>query len=117
MATFQKIILYSAIIILIITLVIIGMALSNASSSQTWPPMVTQCPDYWIVDGSGICVNTQDLGTCSPSGNDKHLQMDFSTSDYTGSQGPCNKYTWATNCGVTWDGITYGVTNPCQSTS
>ena len=74
MATFQKIILYSAIIILIITLVIIGIALSNASSSQTWPPMVPQCPDYWSVDGSGNCVNVHDLGTCSPSGKRRGLR-------------------------------------------
>lgn len=117
METFQKIVLFSAIIILIITLVIIGMSLSNAKSSQTWPPTVPECPDYWNVDGSGNCINIRDLGTCSPSEDREHLQMDFSSSDYTGTQGACNKYTWATNCGVSWDGITYGVSNPCQTTS
>jgi hypothetical protein len=40
--------------------------------------------------------------------------MNFNTSAFTGSQGACNKYNWATKCNVTWDGITYGVSNPCS---
>ena len=118
METFQKIVLFAAIIILIIALVFIGMALSKAKD-QNWPPMVPQCPDYWFVDGSGnntTCINVKDLGTCPASGNDKHLVMNFNTSEYSGTQGACNKYTWAQKCGISWDGITYGVNNPCQST-
>ena len=43
--------------------------------------------------------------------------MDFTQSPYTGSNGSCSKYNWAENCGVSWDGITYGATNPCLATS
>ena len=118
METFQKFVLYGAIIILIIALIFIGMALSS-SKGQQWPPIVPECPDYWVADGSGntMCTNVKDLGTCQPSGNDKHLVMDFNASAFTGSQGACNKYRWATKCGLTWDGITYGVNNPCQTSS
>ena len=42
--------------------------------------------------------------------------MDFNTTTYTGSLGDCNKSEWAKKIGVTWDGITYGVPNPCDST-
>ena len=118
MEGFQKIVLFSAIIILIIALVFIGITLSYAKSGQTWPPIVSSCPDYWLFDGSGNnaqCVNVKDLGTCQPTSGDKHLQMDFSSSIFTGSQGDCNKYTWANRCGVSWDGITYGVRSPCQT--
>lgn len=117
---FQKIVLYSAIIILIIALVIIGTTLSNTTASAVWPPMVPECPDYWVVDGSGnntTCVNMKDLGTCSATGGDNHLRMNFNNAPYTGSNGTCAKYTWATKCGVSWDGITYGVSNPCQTSS
>ena len=75
-----------------------------------------QCPDYWVIDGSGNnakCINVKDLGTCKSLGN-KHQTMNFNTSAFTGSQGACNKYNWATKCNVTWDGITYGVNNPCS---
>lgn len=118
MEDFQKIVLFSAIIILIIALVFIGITLSYAKSNQPWPPIVSSCPDYWLFDGSGNnaqCVNVKDLGTCRPTGGDRHLHMDFASSIFTGSQGDCNKYNWAKRCGVSWDGITYGVTSPCQS--
>ena len=120
MGSFQKFVLFSAIITLIITLVIIGIALSYKKAKITWPPMVPACPDYWIGDGSGNnskCVNVQDLGTCSAQSGSSHQVMDFGTSTYTGSNGLCSKYTWANNCNVSWDGITYGVPNPCTTSS
>jgi hypothetical protein len=116
MEGFQKIVLYSAIIILIIALIIIGISLTY-SKAKIWPPMVPNCPDYWTIDGSGnnsTCTNVLDLGTCPASSGTQHLVMNFNNPPYTGSQGTCNKYTWATKCGVSWDGITYGANNPCQ---
>lgn len=121
---FQKIVLIIAVIVLIIALVVISFALSNSSDNQVWPPLVPSCPDYWIMDGSGnntICTNIKNLGTCSPqSGNapaiKDHLTMNFNGSTYTGSNGLCAKYNWANTCGLSWDGITYGVPNPCSST-
>ena len=116
MEGFQKFVLMTAIIILIITLVVIGIALSKNYSSVPWPPVLPECPDYWILDGSGsnaTCVNVKDLGTCKSVGSE-HQTMNFNSSAFTGSQGACNKYNWATKCNVTWDGITYGVNNPCN---
>lgn len=117
MGGFQKIVLFSAIIILIVALVFIGIALTY-SSDTTWPPMTPDCPDYWMMDGSGNnaqCINVKDLGTCPPQGNQKHLTMNFNTSPFDGSNELCAKYKWAKKCKVSWDGITYGVENPCQS--
>ena len=119
MEGFQKTILFVAIIILIIALVMIGMSLSYAKKKQ-WPPMVSECPDYWLIDGSGNnakCINVKDLGTCEKPSGQNHIVMNFNEAPYTGTQGNCNKYNWATRCGISWDGITYGVSNPCQSTS
>jgi hypothetical protein len=116
MEAFQKIILFGAIIILIIALVFIGVSLSHAKDQQ-WPPMTPECPDYWVMDGSGnnaSCINVKNLGTCPAQSGQKHLTMDFNGSAFTGSNEMCAKYTWAKNCGVSWDGITYGVNNPCQ---
>ena len=51
--------------------------------------------------GTGKCVNIHGLGldTCNRI-------MDFSTDEYSGTQGLCNKQTWANNCNITWDGVT-----------
>lgn len=119
MEGFQKIVLFVAIVLLIIALVVIGIALSY-STNQTWPPMTPSCPDYWSIDGSGnnaVCINVKDLGTCPPQSGQQHLTMNFNGPAFTGSNSLCAKYTWANNCGVTWDGITYGVNNPCQTTA
>ena len=120
MGGFQKTILFAAVIILLVALLLIGFALSSASNTETWPPMVPDCPDYWTIDGSGsnaTCVNVKNLGTCPPASGQQYLTMNFNNSPYTGSNGTCAKYTWATGCDVSWDGITYGVDNPCQTTS
>ena len=119
MEGFQKFVLFSAISILILALVVIGISLSKSTKTQ-WPPMISSCPDYWTMDGSAnnpMCINVKDLGTCQPTSGSRHLIMDFNSAPYVGSNSLCAKYTWAKNCGISWDGITYGVGNPCQSSS
>jgi hypothetical protein len=116
---FQKITLTIAIVLLVLALIFIAISLANAKAKETWPPIVGECPDYWtdMAGNSAMCVNTQRLGTCNiPTSNNKNA-MDFTTSNFQGSNGTCAKYTWATNCGVTWDGITSGISNPCANTS
>ena len=130
MNAFQKTVLFVAIIILLIILIIIGMTLKS-TKNITWPPITANCPDYWSIHGSldasgndvsgnstgkNVCVNNKNLGTCPAQNGQQHLIMNFNSSTFTGSQGLCNKYTWANNCGVSWDGITYGVNNPCSTT-
>ena len=117
--SFQKIILGLALIGLIILLVIIGMSLSESSSQMVWPPVVGDCPDYWVdLKGSGeACYNAKSLGKCNLPGTGEQNTMNFNVSPFNAENGTCSKYTWATRCGVTWDGITYGVKNPCNTTS
>ena len=119
MEGFQKIVLIIAIIILIITLVVMGLALGSAAG-ESWPPLLPDCPDWWIADGSGnnsTCINIKDLGVCKAKSGDKHQTMNFNGSVFTGSNGLCAKYNWANKCKVSWDGITYGVENPCTATT
>jgi hypothetical protein len=116
MEQFQKILIFMAILILIITLVSIGITIKKQKLAG-WPPIIGDCPDYWVdISGNGQrCVNVKDLGTCKSS-TTKHLNMDFTSSEFTGDNSLCAKYTWANNCGVSWDGVTYGVSNPCNKT-
>lgn len=112
---FQISLLIVAIIVLTIILIFIGMALSKSKQDIDWPPIVGNCPDYWIdLETNGkACYNTHRLGKCNlPEKDDKNTK-DFDTPPFNSSEGLCAKYKWATKCGVTWDGITYGVKNPC----
>ena len=48
MEGFQKFVLFAAIIVLIITLIFIGMALTY-SQDKNWPPLIPECPDFWMI--------------------------------------------------------------------
>ena len=113
--SFQKYVLIIALVILIVTLLFIGISIKTAKKEQ-WPPLIGDCPDYWIdLSGNGAeCVNVKDLGTCKNTSHG-HYTMDFTTPEYSGSNGLCAKYTWANKCGLSWDGLTYGVSNPCNT--
>lgn len=111
MGSFQKIVLVIAVVLLLIILIIVAMSLSAANDDQPWPPSVPSCPDWWISDGSGNkskCINVKGLGTCDEK------EKNFNGPVFSGSNGTCAKYTWARKCKVAWDGITYGVDNPCE---
>lgn len=118
---FQKIVLIIAIVILIVSLVFIGMQIKKSNSKQEWPPLVPQCPDYWMAVSSGNCKPTgkapmtEDIKnsfTCNPTDG-----INFTTDDYAGANGACNKRKWATGCNAAWEGITYGTLDPCMITS
>lgn len=116
MQTFHIVVLVSAIVILVVSLYFISKLTNSAYSSASWPPNVPNCPDWWVASGDGKnqkCINQKNLGTCSANEGEEHQIMDFNISKFTGGDGLCNKYKWANNCNVSWDGITYGVKNPC----
>ena len=106
-------------ILLILSLGAVGYSLYKAKNSGTTgtPVVAGECPDYWIAhqqeDGTTMCVNEKDLGTCTPTTTGQHFSIDFASA----YPDDCSKYTWAQNCNISWDGITYGVPNPCDSSS
>jgi len=111
--TFQSIVMTVAIILLIITLVLIGITIYNTKYNIAYPPIIADCPDYWLDESDGDsskCVNTKNLGTCDVQ------SMDFSTSMWSGSNGICNKGKWAKACNLTWDGVTNSSINCTDNT-
>ena len=110
MASFQSTTVLIFSVLLIVIFVTIAISLHIAKKKEKWPPIIAQCPDYWIDDSinGSKCVNIKNLGNCKSS-----KTMDFNTPYFRGSDGTCNKYKWAKSCDLTWDGITYGVANPC----
>jgi hypothetical protein len=117
METFQKIVLYTAAIVLLVALVFVGISLTYSKSNMPWPPITPECPDYWTIDGSGnnaVCINMKNLGTCRAQAGQRYLKMNFNKAPFVGTNSNCAKYQWANRCKVSWDGITYGVNNPCS---
>ena len=106
MADFKKQVIGTAIGLLIFAILVIGLLLYSGSSKDEWPPIISDCPDYWIdkVDSNGDskkCFNVHNLGKSSCE-----TTMDFSKNPWSGSVGDCRKYKWAKSCKLTWDGIT-----------
>ncbi len=122
MANFQKMTLIVAGILLLICIVVIVLIFLFPNTKQVWPPMVANCPDYFVdTNGDGSqCDNTLKLignRSCMTSGSSGVFAPNFTDPPYIGDNSTCQKYNWATNCGITWDGITYGVKNPCTNNS
>lgn len=108
---FNKIVLFTAIFILIISLIIVGILLSFLLMSETYPPVISDCPDYWDVSlnssNETICINLSQqntgLGTSECTNYNTDLFL-VSGTDYANVL--CEKYKWANDCDITWDGIT-----------
>lgn len=104
MAAFRTIVMITATVILVIALCLIGLALRKQKYDALFPPIIANCPDYWVDvsgnNGAG-CTNVQNIGNpvCSNT-------MDFSKPIFAGQNGACNKYKWAQQCNLSWDGIT-----------
>lgn len=96
---FQKITLIVATVILILMLLMVAYLMRRSIKTANWPPMISECPDYFEVTSPEVCSNVKNLGTCSGS-------IDFTGPEYQGVSGLKQKKAWATSCGVTWDGIT-----------
>lgn len=107
---FQSIVMMVATILLILALTLIGVSLSNLNSEVKYPPLISDCPDYWTVEktvnSNGNtdfkCINAKELGTLASD----CTEYDNSQSEYKGIGGLCRKKKWADNCKITWDGVT-----------
>jgi|TARA_B110000495_G_C22983184_1_gene578191 hypothetical protein len=121
---FNKTILIVAFVLLVIALVVIGLMINSAIGNAQFPPEVSVCPDWWKTDMSGnnvICNNTKSLGKkiggtgiCNILPNDvtgENGSMTNSKYRGLGTSAMKAKCHLATQCGITWDGIT-NTTNP-----
>lgn len=102
--SFQKYTVCVAIVILIGTLSVMGVALYNASGSEIFPPSSGPCPDYWTVnDDETLCEH--------PDG--------APTIDYLPGATICRKkqnlavLSDAQLTGVEWDGVTNAYNVEC----
>lgn len=102
--TFQKTVLIIGAVLLILILLVISIALYRNKTTGDFPPVISDCPDYWVSQlesGQNICSNVKHLGKASCS-----KKMNFNKPPWNGSDSVCYKSKWAKACDLTWDGIT-----------
>ena len=105
---FQQIVLVVAGVLLVVALIIMAVIMARSKSNFVYPPVQSECPDYWemqSVNGVNTCVNTKSLGKSSCRSS-----MDFNVSPWRGSNALCKKQRWARGCDLTWDGVTNSAT-------
>ena len=101
------------LIFLVIVLIIMGFCMYLSRKNQTYPPSISDCPDYYTLDVDGVCKASSNIYSnelidlidisCS--------SQDFSKPQYKGKgsgflSGMCAKKMWANKCNVSWDGLT-----------
>ena len=115
MNQFQKVILTSSSIILVVSLLFLGYFLTKSLYEDSYPAVISDCPDYWDVtrdvDGNQTCINTSTINDVGGP----HAASDQCTNpsvidQFMGSGNDtdailCEKYSWARKCNVVWDGI------------
>ena len=119
--TFQKTVLYIAVILLILSLSIIGFMLYKSKNSVKYPPELSVCPDFWEikpvpgqrpmpgVTPQMICQKQYLDGnqdTAINSGTFQAPFMDFNAGQFKGPQGLRAKCKWALGKEIYWSGIT-----------
>jgi hypothetical protein len=94
------IVLWIAVLIFIATLGFIGYSIYTSQYNVTWPPSISDCPDYWGISSDGKNCIPSGYNKCSSSGDDKQ----FAISTYPNL---CNKYDFAKSCqpSFNWSGI------------
>ena len=102
---YYKIVSIIALVILVICLVLVGIALSKASTDSNFPPHISECPDFYISNGDGTCTDSKGIALADCQNGD-FTDASYNNPGMGPTSGICLKKKWAENCGVNWDGIT-----------
>lgn len=94
---FYKSFLFGNAIMLIILLAVMAVLLSGKIKTQTFPPEISKCPDFYSQTPDNSCVMSKSVYSSNvPACNTMYPKtLDFRS-----------KKSWASGCGVAWDGIT-----------
>lgn len=101
MGPVQILILVSMLIMLFVLIIYTYNGTKNTLTDVSFPPVISNCPDYWSENEAGQCVNDFNLGS-----ENCQEPTPLNGEKYQGQIGKCQKYKWAKSCGLSWDGIT-----------
>lgn len=114
LSRFNKIVLIIATIVLIISLLILGYFLNVALLNDTYPPVTSECPDYWDVSGN-TCIDVNKINSGNGMSECKTLNLtDFEDNGRDKNSVICAKKNKANTCGFNWDGVTNN-NNACEN--
>jgi len=102
MELYQRIVMGIAIVLLIAAYIMIYFTLVD--NNKKWPPSVAKCPDYWVYNSTtDQCVDSSDSNNYYPSNPGETLTQKSS----------CEKFKWAKDNEISWEGLSYGVSINC----
>jgi len=120
LGSFNITVLIVATVLLILGLIIIGFFIVKSIEDADYPPVISDCPDYWKVgyDGTNkICTkNSINSGITTISGCLQYPVARFNEIGTSVDDMICNKYKWSKDCNIHWDGITNN-SRACLKTS
>jgi len=109
-STFNRSILIIATIILIASLVVLGLFISKTMFEEAYPPIVSDCPDYWDVSNNSDsinCINNIDINAGRGTSKCRSIPAsEFNSNGNSIDEVLCTKFNWAKECGIVWDGVT-----------
>ena len=123
MSGFNKTVLLIASVLLILALIIIGFVIVKNVQNSSYPPIISDCPDYWDVsydsNKNKICrSNSINTGVAANSSNNcRNYPVElFKASGTSTNDMICEKSNWAKKCNIQWDGITNN-SKACSNTT
>ena len=75
------------------------MMLYYSRSYQQFPPIISKCPDFFIINNEGKCENVANVGGATTTWNEAPMES-------TTEQGLCDLRNRLNMSNLTWDGIT-----------
>jgi hypothetical protein len=109
LGSFNITVLIVATVLLILGLIIIGFFIVQSLENADYPPVISDCPDYWKVayDGTNkICINTSINSGYDTSSCRTYPITPFNATGTSDDDMICAKHKWSKNCNIHWDGIT-----------
>jgi len=114
MDKFYIIVLSIFTIFLILILTMIGTTIVYGDTALQYPPVVSQCPDYWKIDGN-TCINTTNgingvnsknvIGNAYCNGQNCDIIPSDEKWLANGLTPICNQRKWANTNNIMWDGV------------
>lgn len=113
----NEIIKYIVIFFLVVFVIVYFVHQTNAWRDESyniqWPPLINNCPDYWVDKGDGVCHNPHGLGKVGTVDfKDIGGQNIYPSSDPVIMQNQLNtprmlrsKCRWAKKNKVSWEGV------------
>ena len=111
LGNFNRTVLLIASVLLILGLIIIGFLIVKSVQDSAYPPVISDCPDYWNVKYDSVTQNKKCVNNSINPGLDSDECRNYPVSLFSvnGSSDAdiiCAKNKWAKRCNIHWDGIT-----------